>query len=38
LEKFFQGFDFGMATYNEEQAVAQMTHIATDNLQSEPGF
>ncbi|HOZ75183.1 MAG TPA: 2-oxoglutarate dehydrogenase E1 component [Flavobacterium sp.] len=31
---FFQGFDFGMATYNEEQAVAQMTHIATDNLQS----
>lgn len=31
---FFQGFDFGMATYNEEQAVAQMTNIATDNLQS----
>ncbi len=31
---FFQGFDFGIATYNEEQAVAQMTNIATDNLQS----
>jgi 2-oxoglutarate dehydrogenase E1 component len=30
---FFQGFDFGMATYNEEQAVTQMTTIAADNIQ-----
>jgi 2-oxoglutarate dehydrogenase E1 component len=31
---FFQGFDFGMTTYNEEQAVAQMGNIASDNLQN----
>ncbi|NHM06648.1 2-oxoglutarate dehydrogenase E1 component [Flavobacterium sp. CYK-4] len=31
---FFQGFDFGMTTYNEEQALAQMGQIATDNVQS----
>lgn len=30
---FFQGFDFGMTTYNEEQAVAQMTSIAAHNVQ-----
>jgi 2-oxoglutarate dehydrogenase E1 component len=31
---FFQGFDFGMTTYNEEQAVAQMGNIASDNIQN----
>jgi len=31
---FFQGFDFGMATYNEEQAVTQMTSIAASNIES----
>ena len=31
---FFQGFDFGMATYNEEQAVAQMTNIASNSIQN----
>jgi 2-oxoglutarate dehydrogenase E1 component len=31
---FFQGFDFGMVTYNEEHAVAQMTNIASNALQN----
>jgi 2-oxoglutarate dehydrogenase E1 component len=30
---FFQGFDFGMTTYNEE-AAAQMSHIASDSIQN----
>ena len=29
---FFQGFDFGMTTYNEENAVNQMSNIATANV------
>ena len=29
---FFQGFDFGMTAYNEEQAVAQMGSIASENI------
>ena len=29
---FFQGFDFGMTTYNQENAVAQMSTIATSNV------
>ena len=29
---FFQGFDFGMATYNEENVVNQMSNIATANV------
>jgi 2-oxoglutarate dehydrogenase E1 component len=28
---FFQGFDFGMTTYNEEQVVLQMANFASDN-------
>ncbi len=28
---FFQGFDFGMSSYNQEQAVAQMSIIASTN-------
>ena len=28
---FFQGFDFGMATYNEEQKIAQMANFASEN-------
>ncbi len=28
---FFQGFDFGMATYNDENPVAQMAEFATSN-------
>ena len=28
---FFQGFDFGMTTYNEEQVVAQMANFSSDN-------
>ena len=28
---FFQGFDFGMSSYNQEQAVAQMSTIASTN-------
>jgi len=31
---FFQGFDFGMATYNAEKAITQMTNIATENVGS----
>ncbi len=31
---FFQGFDFGMVTYNEEHAVAQMTNIASNAVQN----
>ena len=31
---FFQGFDFGMVTYTEEHAVAQMTNIASNSLQN----
>ena len=31
---FFQGFDFGMTTYNEEQALAQMGSMASDNFQN----
>lgn len=29
---FFQGFDFGMTTYNQEQAVAQMAQVAAGNI------
>ena len=29
---FFQGFDFGMTTYTEENAVAQMSDIASSNI------
>ena len=29
---FFQGFDFGMSTYNQENAVVQMSTIATSNV------
>ena len=29
---FFQGFDFGLATYNAENAITQMTNIATQNV------
>jgi 2-oxoglutarate dehydrogenase E1 component len=29
---FFQGFDFGLATYNAENALTQMTQIATENV------
>jgi 2-oxoglutarate dehydrogenase E1 component len=29
---FFQGFDFGMAAYNAEKAIQQMTNIATENV------
>ena len=29
---FFQGFDFGSATYNQEQAVAQLSTIASTNV------
>ena len=28
---FFQGFDFGMTTYNEENAVAQISNFAAEN-------
>ena len=31
---FFQGFDFGMVTYNEEHAVAQMTNLASNAVQN----
>ncbi len=31
---FFQGFDFGMTTYNEEQAVHQMANMASNAVQS----
>jgi 2-oxoglutarate dehydrogenase E1 component len=31
---FFQGFDFGMITYNEEQAVNQMANMASNAVQS----
>jgi len=31
---FFQGFDFGMTTYNEEQAVHQMANMASTAVQS----
>jgi len=30
---FFQGFDFGMTTYNQEQAVDQMANIASGKLE-----
>ncbi len=29
---FFQGFDFGLATYNAENALTQMTNIAAENV------
>lgn len=29
---FFQGFDFGLATFNAENAINQMTSIAADNV------
>jgi 2-oxoglutarate dehydrogenase E1 component len=28
---FFQGFDFGMATYNEENAVQQIVEFSTNS-------
>jgi 2-oxoglutarate dehydrogenase E1 component len=31
---FFQGFDFGMTTYNEEQAVHQMASMASNAVQN----
>ena len=31
---FFQGFDFGMTTYNEEQAVHQMANMASNAVQN----
>ena len=31
---FFQGFDFGMTTYNEESAVGQMATIASGNIEN----
>jgi 2-oxoglutarate dehydrogenase E1 component len=31
---FFQGFDFGMTTYNEEQAVNQMANMASNAVQN----
>ena len=31
---FFQGFDFGMATYNQENAVAQIVNVASGNMES----
>jgi 2-oxoglutarate dehydrogenase E1 component len=31
---FFQGFDFGMTTYNEEQAVNQMANMASNQVQN----
>ena len=31
---FFQGFDFGMTTYNEEQAIHQMAGIASNSVQN----
>jgi 2-oxoglutarate dehydrogenase E1 component len=31
---FFQGFDFGMTTYNEEQAVHQMANMASNQIQN----
>jgi len=34
LEKLFQGFDFGMTTYNEESPVKQMETIASGNVQT----
>jgi len=33
---FFQGFDFGMITYNEEHAMAQAVAVASENPQSAP--
>ncbi len=31
---FFQGFDFGMTTYNEEQAINQMANMASNAVQN----
>ena len=31
---FFQGFDFGMATYNQENAVTQIVNVASGNMES----
>ena len=31
---FFQGFDFGMTTYNEEQAIHQMANMASSAVQN----
>ena len=31
---FFQGFDFGMATYNEENVVDQMAHYSSNSVAS----
>lgn len=31
---FFQGFDFGMTTYNEEQAINQMANMASNQVQN----
>ena len=31
---FFQGFDFGMATYNGDYSTAPMTNVASGGLES----
>jgi 2-oxoglutarate dehydrogenase E1 component len=33
---FFQGFDFGMATYNEENVIDQMTSFASNSVSNGP--
>ena len=33
-KEFFQGFDFGMATYNEENAAEQMAMYSSNSVAS----